>query len=265
MIRVFRAEDYEKLAKHVVNDFIDNETPLGEGVLKVAAEMDLSPEHIRNLVQLSNKMAHLRLFEKKADDKIVEFEPADPKAVLRMAFEKMSTENEKTAEDLGYDHASDFHGDFADLTKETVKEAAEESAPVLDEKLEHPHKADLSLLALRKVAEDLDSRRLQAEFGYLEELDKLAAEFAKLYGPDYVLFEKDALATYGEITVPTLNDIRDRLRMDPLNGEIQKTAHLVDTDTEEMSSLQKLLKFASEAAQCGRGHEFLKEKLGDKL
>ena len=269
MIRVFQSEDYEKLAKHVVNDFIEKEIPLADGVLKVASEMDMGPEHLRNLVQISNKMAHLRLFEKKADDKFIEFEPADPRKVLEALFAKMSSETEKTAADGGYDRDSDFFGDFSVPSEETTKEA-EVVEPPPEKKLEHPHKRDISLQTLRKTAEDLYSRKLQAEFGYLEEMDKLAAEFAKLYGPDYVEFEKDALYHYGEVTVSILGDIRDRLRMPEIgigvtSNSTEKQARLVDVETAEMDSLRKLLKFAGEAAQCGLGHEYLSQKLGDEL
>lgn len=268
MIRVFRSEDYEKLAKHVVNDFIEKEVPLADGVLKVASEMDMGPEHLRNLVQISNKMAHLRLFEKKADDKFIEFEPADPRKVLKAMFEKMSTEIEKTAADGGYDHDADFFGEFSVPSGETTKEA-EIIEPLPEKRLEHPHKRDISLRTLRKTAEDLDSRKLQAEYEYLGEMDKLAAEFAKLYGPDYAAFEKDALYHYGEVTVPILGDIRSRLRMTEINVGVasgtEKIARLVDIETTEMKSLRKLIKFAAEAALCGRGHAYLKQELGDAL
>ena len=268
MIRVFQSEDYEKLAKNVVNDFIEKEIPLADGVLKVASEMDMGPEHLRNLVQISNKMAHLRLFEKKAEDKFIEFEPADPRKILKAMFAKMSSETEKTAADEGYDRDADFFGEFSMSSEETTKEA-ETTEPLSEEKLEHPHKRDISLLALRKTAEDLHSRKLQAEFGYLEEMDKLAAEFAKLYGPDYDVFEKDALYHYGEVTVPILGDIRSRLRMPEINigssDTTKKLARLVDTGTSEMKSLRKLFKFAGEAARCERGHAYLKQELGDAL
>lgn len=262
MIRVLRAEDYDKLAQHIVNDFIESEVPLSDGVLKVAKEMALHPNHIENLVQLSNKLAHLRLFEKKSGDKVVEFETVKPRDVLQRFYADAPAE--KVAADLSRNRELDFFGDYEEPSKEQEK-TAEEAIPELDPKREHPEKTSRLTLKIRKVAEELDSRRLQAEWEYVEEMDKLAAEFAKLYGPNFEEFEKDATAVFGAVAQPIMNDIRGRLRLEPKNLSFEKTARLVDTSTTEMQSLEKLIKLAAETADCARGRAYLEEHVGEVL
>lgn len=263
MIRVLRAEDYDKLAQHIVNDFIESEVPLSDGVLKVAKEMALHPNHIENLVQLSNKLAHLRLFEKKSGDKIVEFETVKPRDVLQRFYADAPAE--KVAEDLSRNRELDFFGDYEEPSEDEQEKTAEETVPELDPKREHPEKTSQLTLKIRKVAEELDSRRLQAEWEYVEELDKLAAEFAKLYGPNFEEFEKDAAAAFGTVAQPIMNDIRSRLRLEPKELSLEKTSRLADTDTAEMKSLEKLIKLAAEAADCARGRAYLQEQVGEVL
>jgi hypothetical protein len=265
-MREILPEDYEKLARHIVDAFLDSDVSLATGVTKVAMEMEMNPHQIRNLTQLSNITAHLRLYEKKAEDKIVEFVPVNPREVIQNMFDDADTE--KTASDDSYDQALDLYGDFGtkakDVTMEKLAEDYEDPKPT-----RHPdHKSNM-ILRLRKVAEELNSNSIQHAQHYIEELDKLASEFAKLYGPDFRLFERDAIAKYGNLAVPTLNDIRSRLRLNSINldtvQDMQKTARVVDDGTPEMQSFNVLLESAAQATNCARGVEYLKSEVGDVL
>ena len=265
-MRELRPEDYEKLAQRVVHAFLTDDTPLSDGVTKVAMELELNPHQIRNLTQLSNVTAHLKLFEKKADDKIVEFLPVDPKDVIQKMFKEAA--HEKTAAADDYDQAVDLYGDFdievADTPMEKLAEDYVDPKP-----MRHPEHQSRMILRLRKVASELNSRRIQNAQDYVERLDKLASEFAKLYGPDFHSFEKDAVAQYGDVAVPALNDIRSRLRMGHVNldiaGEMHKVARVVDDGTPEMQGFKQLLKFAAGTSDCARGLAYLEEQAGGVL
>lgn len=260
-MRNLRPEDYEKLAQTVVDTFIDHDTPLSDGVVKVARELELNPNQIRNLTQLSNVNAHLRLFEKRAEDKIVEFTPVDPRAVIHAVLQESTTE--KTAsDDERYNRDLDFFGDFAQRKSEPTEKLAE-----VEDNGKPAHGPDYRtnlVLRLQKVAEELNSQRLQHAHTYVEELDKLASEFAKLYGPDFGSFEKDAVSRFGQLAVPTLNDIRSRLRMDKIGmdtvSRITKVARVVDDETPEMLSLKKLIESATKSAECARSLDYLGEQ-----
>lgn len=265
-MRELLPEDYEKLARHIVDAFLDSDVSLANGVTKVAMELEMNPHQIRNLTQLSNITAHLKLYEKKAEDKIVEFVPVNPKEVIRNMFNDVDAE--KTASDDSYDQALDLYGDFGakikDVTMEKLAEDYKDTKPT-----RHPdHRSNL-VLRLRKVAEELDSRRIQHAQSYVEELDKLASEFAKLYGPDFRVFERGAIAKYGSVAIPTLNDIRSRLRLGSIDlsaaQDIQKVAHVVDDETPEMHSFNGLLESASQTSECALGIEYLKAQVGDVL
>ena len=265
-MREIRPEDYEKLAQNIVDDFIGNDTPLIQGVSKVASSMELNPHEIRNLTQLSNVAAHLRLFEKKAGNKMVEFLPVDPRDVIQGMFKDVPTE--KTASDDSYSRESDFYGDFGTKVLEITSEKLATDAPEQKRTSKPIHRSDM-IQRLRKVAEELDSRRLQSAWEYTEEIDKLASEFAKLYGPELGPFEKNAVARYGNVAVPILNDIRSRLRMPKVSlaaaQSNTKVAHVIDDDTPVMRSLLQLIKSATDTNDCARGLSFLKEKVGGML
>lgn len=265
-MRELRPEDYEKLAQYIVGDFLTNDTPLSDGVTKVAMELELNPHQIRNLTQLSNVTAHLKLFEKKAEDKIVEFMPVNPTDVIQRMFKGASLEKTAVADD--YDQAMDLYGDFgAKADDVTLEKLAEDY--VDDKPTQHPQHRSKMILRLRKVAEELNSQRIQNAQSYVEELDKLAAEFAKMYGPDFRSFEKDAVVRYGDLAVPTLNDIRSRLRLGNINMDMaqsmRKEARVVDDETPEMQSFARLLKFAADTADYARGLEYLNEQAGGVL
>jgi len=261
-MRELRPEDYEKLAQHVVDAFLADDAPLADGVTKAAMELELNPHQIRNLTQLSNVTAHLKLFEKKAEDKVIEFVPVDPADIIQSMFKGIT--HEKTASDGSYDHALDFYGDFVTANvcapQEKLAEIPQDEKPT-----RHPHQRSKMILRLQKVAEELDTQRIQNAQSYVEELDKLAAEFAKLYGPDIGSFEKDAVARYGELAVPTINDIRTCLRMDGISmntvDAMNKTARVVDDETPEMRSLAQLIKFAAQTANCAHSLEYLRAKV----
>ncbi len=70
---------------------------------------------------------------------------------------------------------------------------------------------------------------------------------------------------FGAVAQPILNDIRGRLRLEPKELSLVKTSRLADTDTAEMSALERLIKLAATSADCARGHAYLQSQIGEVL
>ncbi len=270
-MRVLQADDFKKMARVVVDNYLEREVPLAEGLAKTSEELGLNPDQVNNLVQLANNLAHLTLFEKKDDgDKVIEFSPADPDDVMKKIYKESPVPESDVCETVEspVGKETDFFGDFPDLS-EKLREAltpGAEDGEVSSEPGDgaSPQRRSMLVIKIRKVASELKDRELTAATEYQEELDKLAAEFAKLYGPDLEEFEKNALAFRGDAAVPVLTDIRGCLRIPGTvtREGLEKKAHVIDTKTKEMQSLDKLIKLSVDHHDCARAHAFLQQKVG---
>jgi len=279
-----REEQFDKMAKAVVSSYLNDATPLEQGVVKMALDQGLNPDQIKNLVQLSNMMAHLKLFDQKSDgDKVIEFEPADPTSVLQNVYkeEPESEEVDVSSSDPGREQ--DMFGGMSELLDKvkdmlgkneasgslpeenvdtTIEDPTEELSPIN----ENPQKKQMLIIKIRKVAEDLNDKKLQCAYEYKEELDKIATTFAKLYGPSLDDFEKDAMSARGHAAIPVLSDIRRCLRMSALSeGALVKSARVVDTDTPTMQSLDRLIKLAKSYAETVAGQQYVSKEFGQWL
>jgi len=263
-MRVLNREDYEKLARQAVTQYVDGAVPLTDSLVKLSDSMGLNPDQIKSLVSVANTLAHLDLFDRKDDgDKVVEFSPADPKEVLNRVYngEKLTdVQQEATPPD-----ACDMFGEFPDMLAEKEEEVAPpEAAPVEEEA--SPRRQQIMIIKIRKVAEALKQRKYSAALTYEEELNKLASDFASLYGPNYEAFEKDAVDVHGGDALPILSDLRKLLRMPEIKLAVfEKSARLVDTNTREMQSFGQLKSLAEEAKACSAGLQLLEQKVGGVL
>lgn len=276
-MRVLRAEDFEKMAREVVDGYLNQSVPLDSGLAKAAMDGGLNPDQIQNLVQLANSIAHLTLFDGKNDgDKIVKFNPADPDEVLKKVYQDDIPEcgGDDEGEDAvpgapSMDDTTDFFGDFPDLSKKIRELTGQGSAPLsVDDDSEDsaPARKSVVIIKIRKVAEELKDREIASAFEYQEELDKLASEFAKLYGPSYDDFEKNALAIRGDKAIPVLCDVRSCLRMAPMQTAVlEKNARVVDADTPLMASLDTLIKLSTTHQESRQAYDYLKAKVGGAL
>jgi hypothetical protein len=267
-MRVFSSDDFKKMARVVVNRFMDG-TPLSDGIVKSALDNELNPDQIRNLVQMANTMAHMTLFYNKNDgDKIVEFSPADPKDVMQNVYKDEMPPEEDSCDACSPEKAMDMFGDLSsvvDKIKDMVSNGQSTSVET-ESTPTSPVKRQMTIIKIRKVAEALDNEKLETAHAYQDELDKVASEFAKLYGPDHGEFEKDALAWRGNAAVPVLNDIRNCLRMERISpAPLTKTARVVDTDDRMLQSLERLMKLASAYEDYCDAKTFLQEKVGGYL
>lgn len=268
--------DFDKMAESVVREYLDNNVSLEDGLAKISMVEGLNPDQIQNLVQLANSLAHLTLFDRKDDgDKIVEFSPADPDAVLKKVYTDEVPEPEPCPEmDAPESRCSDMFGDFPDLTSKiraALGGGGEEETVVSPEgdavtktvTKSSPGQRSMMVIKIRKVAEEVGQRKIAAAIQYREVLDGLAAEFAKLYGPDYSDFEKRALALRGDKAIPVLQDVRRCLKKDILvQVDNTKTAVLVDDASKDIQDLDKLIKLSERYQDCVDGEEYLQKEAG---
>lgn len=78
------AKDLESLGKEASSLYLDGGMSLNDAVVKVAGvHPSISPHQVRRVVEFANTETFQRIFEKQADDKNVDFDVADPGAVLR--------------------------------------------------------------------------------------------------------------------------------------------------------------------------------------
>lgn len=110
---MYNDSDYERLSKAIVNDYVvDASENLQTRITKVAQDMQLNPDEARRLLEKTNALAHLTLFNKRAadEDRYVTFAVADP-AVL---MSELYGQRPLPADDSGLKVAYDVR-DYADL------------------------------------------------------------------------------------------------------------------------------------------------------
>lgn len=244
----------KKFANEIAKEYVEQHTPILDSVLSFCQDNKLNPEQIRNLVQLVNTLIHLLLFETKTDDKIIEFEPLDPDAIIRKIFEEEPSEesvpdNDTISVDLFDDLSSTFRNlqQRLGLEKEKVIDLSDIFGPGLakikEERGPNSYKRQMMLMKIQKTAEELNLRNQEIIFEYTDVMDNLASKFASLYGPKLEEFEKDALALRGEKAIPVLQDLRICLQLPKAiyDKSLVKQARVVDTSQEEMQALDCLI------------------------
>lgn len=262
--RIMSAQDYDKVAHEVVDDFMHQSKPLEEGVASKAREMELNPEQIKNLVHAANALTTLALMDAKTDgDKYVEFDPVDPKSVMGHVYNDDSKSAEQRTSASPETDNAEFLGDLESQCSEGC------SGDGSDKKEDKPTTRSVLIMRIQKAAEVLEHQKLSAAFEYKEQLDKLASDFAQLYGPDLGAFEKDAFNIYGDDALPLIADLRRCMRMDaPKVASFTKTAsakRLVDYTTPQFKTFKSMLKLSREYNNCAAGMAYLKDKAGDFL
>jgi len=269
-MRVLQRADYENLAKEAVAKMVNESVPLNRSLVKISDSMGLNPDQIKALVQVANTLAHLDLFDRKNDgDKIINFTPADPDQVLKdVVTSDDGCSCGSSCESDVADKIKDFFGDFsADPSPASPAALANVGTSINDATNDpSPRRHQIMIIKIRKVAEELKQQKLAALHLYNEERDKLASEFAKLYGPRFEEFEKDAIDVYGADAVPLLGELRYALRMPSIKCAVfEKTARLVDSDTPEMHGFKKMKDLMDKASACAAGIDLLTKEVGGVL
>jgi hypothetical protein len=282
-MRVLSLDDVEKMAEAVVAEHLGAQVPLAASLSKKATAEGLNPDQVTNLVQLANVLTHLKLFDQKNDgDKIVDFEPINPDSVLKQVYSNTDPSSGASEKEIVMEgnspssdpvnKAMDFFGDLPCCQGDSDGGASNISGLVDgggsesgDSGNRSPRSQSISIIQIRKVAEDLRDRREAVAVDYRDELEKLASDFAQLYSPDLEEFEKNASQVYGVPATEVLSTLRTRLRLPAVRYSMTKTASVIDTDTPQFKSLQKLMKLAADFGELVEADSFMQEKFGGVL
>lgn len=86
-----REQDFDKMATHVVDQFLNGKAKLAEAAAEAASENGLNPDQIERLSQSANTMAFLRMMDQRkqegAGDLMHEFEPIDARHVIKLVID----------------------------------------------------------------------------------------------------------------------------------------------------------------------------------
>lgn len=88
---VLREQDFDKLAKEVVGQFLSGGANLADSAAKIASENGLNPDQIERLVQSANTMTFLEMMDRRKQagvgDLLHEFDPIDSRQVIRIVID----------------------------------------------------------------------------------------------------------------------------------------------------------------------------------
>lgn len=233
--------NFQAYADNIAGDFFGNGTPLADGIVKAAKELEFTPEEVKRLVEKTNTAASLHLL-KSASDRKATFTLANLEQVLQRVFPADGEPLAKAASVYtGIPATCIARRDFA-------KAAAEE--PV--QRREARRDID-GFAALSTINRELDARRLEKisrEGAVQDRLNCLCQNFIKRDISQFQKFASECAALYGEKCLPVLDGIARYLRV-PLNktaaaGFVDDTASEFGMVREICDSLGRIIKLGEE-------------------
>jgi len=259
-----KEDDYLKLANAAAVDLMDNNVPLNDSVTKLAEQFKLNQDQILRLCEATNNTTFNHIFKTKtaSDDRLVDFQIADAKAILGNQIKEASY-----AGDASTVAASDLYelpNQMDQVRRPYADPVMEKVASFVLRPLAKP-RAEVDLRTLEKTASYLASEKLSARMTHQDTLTKLAASFKLLYKEQpFEAFEKQAAAVHGKTAEAALSQVRTLLRQPAVNydwDKLQKTAGYVDTDTPTFQLLQTALDLETKIAAHTQGQALLETQI----
>ena len=225
--------DFERVADSIVAG-LQKGASLETGVIQAADQRKLNPEQIKRLIEVTNTQAFLSKYKSlSGDDRMVDFEVADPKRVLGVIYGKSNPDSgEKTVTiKMTTSDESDFFADVRDELRQPegsdTPPAAEKAASVYEPEAS-PMTSRIGKFAALRLKEALLDKIAEAEHTASDLAEELAGAFRGIYSTTKLAaFEADCLSLFGENAVPALAAIRGRVSSDPsMDFSRAKTAAL---------------------------------------
>jgi hypothetical protein len=283
-MRVLREQDFDRMAAHVVDEYLSGRAKLAEAAATQALEAGLNPDQIERLTQSANTMAFLRMMaDRKAEgapDLTQEFDPIDARQVIRIVIDDtgvhVDPDPNACAEHENPADADALPDEMSELRRPPLGVAPPNGQLDDDQgkggkpKAPSPKQAELAILRTRKLASVFEDQLCQAEWAFEDAFAKLAARFRRVYNDlTFEAFEKDALAEHGdEVGLSVLNLLRESRRLPPLDAQLAfaKTAALegrhLSEDTPELQLYETLVKIAHGAAELEQTLGLLRARCG---
>jgi len=256
----------EKFAGAIVERFFSEKVALNDGVTEVAQSENLNDEQVKRLVEAVNTTAFLKKFNNPdpgADGRVVEFETANPDAVINRMLGNAKDEMDQNACPCADEDSRDLSCDLpVTRSDEAPMEPAKEAAYVEPEPRIQKHAVDKRL---RKTAELLKEQEYQARNDFTDTTQQLLDRFRRVGGATFETFEKDAFYQLGPAVAPHLQLLRRSLgkeRADYDYADMRKYGRVVDMNTPEMRLFRSMVKASDAIRDCQSGQEKVGEYLG---
>ena len=252
----FSADKLKYMAAEVVSSYLHSNTPMSEAVASLASRMQLNPEQIKRLIEISNQVAYLKLLEK-ASDRTFEFPLANYEEVMALVAipdESMKKEASQRPSPLQIASGSideDLVKSASEVDQDDelgfLKRASKQEKITLLNKQMYRAKGELEKVASE---EQVLLRDLVSKGSDLREDDQFMDKLAMVLDGDEKTLTKIARLIYGE-------------KRDYCSDEL-----FYDSDVEEAREYVEMFKRAEEVlverkeleSQIKRAEEFLQKE-----
>jgi hypothetical protein len=250
-----KRSDYEKLAEEIVDNLAKGES-LEDGVVTKAKEKSMNPEQVKRLIEMTNTGAFLRLFKSlSGDDRMVDFDVADPSSVLKKFYAGGSPQVIKKTVVITMSNSddSDFFTDIKDeLRGQGHPEETSDSGSSLEEaketKVAEEVPRGLPKFRVARMRDELLDKIAHAEYTASELADQLSGSFKGIYSREKLAsFEADCITLHGNKAIPALTAIRSRIGSTSLDYSKAKTASVNRIVDAKDASFSKVAEYISTA------------------
>lgn len=237
---------FEEKATSIARAFNAGRGDLHDLTVKMAKDQGLNEEQIRRLGRAVNVKAFEQKFAslKGQADRIVEFDPVDPEAVI-MGLSLSSPAAEKKAS-AAYPELPDQMRNARGWTPAYEKTASLDIQQEILKSVPKDPPLESQINHWRKVAEDLRQKIAGAEMRWDSAMEELEAHSKRIYW-DRDEFEKDAMALFGGDVLFELNALRKAAKLDFVEATYETATKLATHLFGEESEDTRLIKQAQEA------------------
>jgi len=256
----FSRHDIDTMAFRAADE-LKQGVPLHSSITKMARDSSMNPEQIKRLVESANTTAFLNQFkEKTGNDRMVEFDVADPSKVIDEALGDRPTSGttptisitisvDKPAEGL-HDSVENENLPKDKISNYQDKVASYEELPVV--KLARDESSlQLDMHKKAQLRDSLLTKLADCNYRAADLADEIALSFRGIYTRDkYASLELDALATHGNGAIPALQLVRSRLGMNKIANKLSAQQDYFLSDRHVVQESKELSKVASIVQLC---------------
>jgi hypothetical protein len=262
-------QDYQKLAKAIVDDFVQQAVPLEDSVVKLAQDRALNAYETRRLLEATNLNAHLVLFEKMSEHKYVDFDVVDPESVCEKLFASPDPADHASGDDGSiFGKTASLHLELPDerwekLSHGVAEKLAAEAFPTPEAPAVDPYagvKYHHAVQLTAKVAEELQMKARAAHMFYTDKVAELANTFTYLSAMPFEEFEKDAhaLATVAPAILAKVREFNPNLpAFEP--SKLASDAHFV-VERKEHALFREVVAAYNTALELAHGCQWFEEQ-----
>jgi hypothetical protein len=191
----------------------------------------MNPDQLERLCEATNNTAFNEMFQQRAkhgsDDRLVEFDVASPKEVLRkrVGAEKTASAPHRIREV--------FDADWESRPLTTVREMfpqypTDESMKTASDPLGEAPVKPPSVFQMQAALEHLRIEKIATAQALADHAATLVEHFRPMYAREkFASFEKEAMALHKEVAAEVLDHVRAELGMDAVNRDFSKVANYV--------------------------------------